>query len=141
MTQVKDDFEALTRLVEAGERVVVTRDGEPVLELVACARKRGGVNFAAIREYKRKHGIDILIQGGADGADRLCAEWAWDRQVPVATYNANWREHGKAAGPMRNQRMIDEGKPDAGVAFPGGRGTADMVQRLERSAVPVWKVT
>jgi predicted Rossmann-fold nucleotide-binding protein len=86
----------------------------------------------------RKHGISAIIQGGADGADRLCAEWGWERQIPVATFNADWKAHGKAAGPKRNQRMIDEGRPDAAVAFPGGRGTADMVGRLASAGIPTW---
>ena len=105
----------------------------------------GGRNYAdklavdqALSAVHRKRGIDILIHGGADGADRLCAEWAWDHGIPVATYNAEWRKLGKAAGPERNQRMIDKGRPDAAVAFPGGRGTADMVSRLVAAKVPVW---
>ena len=91
----------------------------------------------ALSAVHRKHGITLLIQGGADGADRLCAEWGWDNGIPVGTYNADWRTHGKAAGPMRNQRMIDDGKPDAAVAFKGGRGTADMVGRIRAAAIPV----
>jgi predicted Rossmann-fold nucleotide-binding protein len=93
----------------------------------------------ALSAMHRKHGIDILIQGGADGADRLCAEWAWERGIPVATYNAEWKAHGKAAGPLRNQRMIDEGKPDAAVAFPGGTGTADMLMRLAAAEIRTWE--
>ena len=104
----------------------------------------GGRNFAdpeavsrALSAVHRKHGIDILIQGGANGADRLCAEWAWDRGIPVGTYNADWKAFGKGAGHIRNQQMIDEGKPDLVVAFPGGRGTADMVGRARSAGVPV----
>jgi hypothetical protein len=41
-------------------------------------------------------------------------------------YIADWNRLGPGAGHIRNQRMIDEGKPDAAVAFPGGTGTADM---------------
>lgn len=107
----------------------------------------GGRDFAdsalverALGAVHSKHGIDLLIQGGARGADRLCAEWAWDRKIPVGTYNADWNTYGKGAGPIRNQRMIDEGKPDAAVAFPGGRGTADMVRRLETAGIPTWQV-
>jgi hypothetical protein len=37
------------------------------------------------------------------------------------------------AGPIRKQQMLDEGKPDLVVAFPGGRGTAHMV-RIARAA-------
>jgi len=92
----------------------------------------------ALAAIHRKHGIAAIIQGGADGADRLCAEWAWNNGIPVGTYNADWRAHGKAAGPMRNQRMIDDGKPDAAVAFAGGSGTADMVRRIKAADVPLW---
>jgi hypothetical protein len=60
--------------------------------------------------------------------------------VPIDVYVAQWKKHGRAAGPIRNQRMLDEGKPDLVVAFPGGRGTADMIRRAERAGVPVQQV-
>ena len=47
---------------------------------------------------------------------------------------------GLSAGPARNQRMLDEGKPDAGIAFPGGPGTADMTRRLKEAGIPVWEI-
>jgi predicted polyphosphate/ATP-dependent NAD kinase len=43
---------------------------------------------------------------------------------------------GKAAGIIRNQRMLDEGKPDLVIAFQGGDGTADMVRRANKSKIP-----
>ena len=97
-----------------------------------------GVVDRALSAVQAKRGITVLIQGGADGADRLCAEWCRGHGIPVTTYNADWRTQGKAAGPIRNQRMIDEGRPDGAIAFPGGRGTADMVARLHQSNVTVW---
>lgn len=42
---------------------------------------------------------------------------------------ADWKKHGKAAGPIRNGIMLRDGKPDMVVAFPGGRGTANMVDQ------------
>src|SRR4051812_39035813 len=78
----------------------------------------------ALTAVHRKHGIDVLIQGGARGADYFCASWAAGHNVPVDSYPADWNRHGKRAGILRNQQMIDEGRPDAAVAFPGGRGTA-----------------
>lgn len=77
-----------------------------------------------------------VITGGASGADRIAEEWARP-VVPVETYKADWTKYGKAAGPIRNQQMIDEGKPDAVLAFPGGRGTADMVRRAVSAGIPV----
>ncbi len=83
----------------------------------------------------------VVIEGGAKGADTLAYKWATSQMaVDVKTFEANWDKDGKAAGPIRNQRMIDEGKPDLVLAFAGGRGTADMVRRAERAGIKVKKV-
>ena len=80
-----------------------------------------------------------LIHGDARGADRTAAQWARiNRLEEISAYPAEWDAHGKAAGAIRNQRMLDDGKPDAAVAFPGGTGTADMVRRLRAASIPVW---
>jgi len=79
--------------------------------------------------------IDLLIHGCAPGADTLAARWAYLVGVRERGFAADWDAHGKAAGPMRNQRMLTEGKPDLVVAFPGGDGTADMVRRAEAAGV------
>ena len=81
--------------------------------------------------------FSLLIHGGARGADRMANQWAVHAKIPRAAFYANWSEHGKAAGPMRNQMMLDEGKPDLVVAFPGGRGTADMVRKAKAAGVKV----
>jgi hypothetical protein len=78
-----------------------------------------------------------IIQGGADGADALAREWAGSRCEPCTTYRANWSELGRKAGPVRNQRMLDEGRPDLVVVFPGGRGTADMLRRAQLAGVEI----
>lgn len=70
--------------------------------------------------------ITALIHGGAKGADTLAGEWADKNGVPTEVYLANWARDGKSAGPLRNLRMLMEGKPDLVVAFPGGKGTAHM---------------
>lgn len=74
--------------------------------------------------------MTLLIHGDARGADRLAARWAVQNGVPVKAFPANWRAHGLAAGPMRNEQMLVEGMPQLVIAFPGGRGTADMVRRV-----------
>lgn len=82
---------------------------------------------------------EVVIEGGADGADRLAYCWVRERRSCQGweRYEAEWDKHGKGAGPLRNQRMLDEGKPDLVLAFPGGRGTADMVRRAKRAGVEV----
>lgn len=66
----------------------------------------------------------------------------------VEPYPASWKRLGRAAGPIRNQRMLDEGKPTRALAFaddvmlmdgkwwPTTPGTLDMVMRLRRSGIP-----
>ena len=83
--------------------------------------------------------IACLIEGGAVGADALALRWALDRDIRTESYPADWKRHGRAGGPIRNQRMIDEGRPDLVIAFPGGRGTADMVKRVQAAGIEVIK--
>jgi len=78
-----------------------------------------------------------VIHGGATGADSEAGVFARMRHAKEIVFRANWKRHGKAAGPIRNQRMLDEGKPDLVVAFPGGRGTANMVQLAKLAGVKV----
>lgn len=85
--------------------------------------------------------IECLIHGAARGADTLAADWALSHDVLCNAYPADWERDGKAAGPIRNQRMLDLGKPHMVIAFPGGKGTADMIRRAEAAKVPVVKVT
>jgi hypothetical protein len=84
--------------------------------------------------------IERVIHGGARGADDAAGQWAESEGVPVTVYRAQWEKHGNAAGPLRNQKMIEEGKPDVVVALPGGRGTADMVRRAKDAGVKVIEV-
>lgn len=85
-------------------------------------------------------GIDMLIEGGANGADRLAREWAETSLVPLKTFAADWENYGTMAGPLRNQLMLDEGKPDVVIAFPGGRGTADMKKKARKAGVEVIEI-
>lgn len=84
-------------------------------------------------------GISQIIHGGARGADDLARVWAIRSGIPDRQFSANWTR-GRMAGPIRNQRMLDEGKPDLVVAFPGGRGTADMVRRARAAGIAVQEI-
>lgn len=81
-----------------------------------------------------------IIQGGATGADNLAVDWAIVNWCVYETYEAEWDKYGKRAGPIRNKKMLDEGKPDLVVAFPGGKGTANMVKLAEEAGVKVIRI-
>lgn len=81
-----------------------------------------------------------IITGGAKGVDSAAIDWAVVNWCEFKEYLADWRKHGKAAGPIRNQQMLDEEKIDLVVAFPGGSGTADMVRRARKAGIPVKEI-
>jgi hypothetical protein len=85
--------------------------------------------------------IDAVIEGGAKGADFLGGLWAQMHKVKRITVPADWATHGKAAGPIRNRRMLTDFKPDLVVAFPGGKGTEDMVRQAEAAGIKVMRAS
>ena len=76
-----------------------------------------------------------IISGHARGADKLGERFANDNNCELLVFPADWNKFGKGAGHIRNQQMIDEGKPDLVVAFPGGNGTQDMIRRAVKARV------
>lgn len=78
-----------------------------------------------------------VINGGAHGADRWVKIWADKRGVECVTVLADW-SLGHRAGPLRNQRMIDEHAPTAGVVFPGNTGTRDCWDRMIKAQLLVF---
>ncbi len=86
--------------------------------------------------------VDVVIEGEAPGADTLSRQWAEARGIPVDPYPARWDSFGKAAGPIRNAKMLHEGKPDLVVAFhpdlSKSAGTANMVKQATRAGVGVY---
>lgn len=89
------------------------------------------------------HKFDLVIHGnnkghaGKPGADQLADQWARGRHIDVKPFDADWKKYGKPAGPIRNKRMLDEGKPNLVIAFPGGRGTTDMKRQANAASVCV----
>jgi len=79
--EARNRLTALARLVEKGKTVTVTRNGKPVLDLVPH-KKKGGLDFAAGREYLRKRGIKQAIPYIADDFDEPLPEDFLLRPLP-----------------------------------------------------------
>lgn len=90
---------------------------------------------------RNKDQIEILIQGGARGADAIAEQWARLHSIPCLTFPANWKKHGNAAGPIRNTQMLKEGKPTDVLAFhddiDNSKGTKNMVEQARKAGVRV----
>ena len=76
--------------------------------------------------------FDLVVTGGQTGIDTVAKEWADCHSIENKSYYADWQQYGKAAGPIRNKKMLDEMTPELVLAFPGGLGTASM-KALARS--------
>jgi YspA, cpYpsA-related SLOG family len=81
----------------------------------------------------------LLIEGGAKGADALAKEWAIKKGIAVQTFPADWDAYGKSAGYKRNLQMVKEGKPHCVAAFPGGKGTANMIKIAKDNNIEVFE--
>lgn len=76
--------------------------------------------------------ITAVMEGCAAGADRMAEEWARQRSVPILHRPADWGQHGRKAGAIRNHQMAAE-HPDLAIAFYAdrskpSRGTEHMVR-------------
>jgi hypothetical protein len=82
----------------------------------------------------------VIISGACSGADTIAADYARASGVDLIEMPAEWRRHGRAAGPIRNREMLGQ-SPDLVVAFhpdiKTSKGTRDMVRQAERAGVPV----
>ncbi len=85
-------------------------------------------------------GMTVLIEGEASGADKMAAWWAKAYNIKIEKYPAQWNKYGKAAGYVRNVQMLEEGKPDLVIAFPGDKGTAMMCRLAEAVGIEVRKI-
>lgn len=96
----------------------------------------GGAGFRQTRK-RRDNGQEYAV---TYGADLLAEDWAHMRGVKVRAFLAEWDKYGAAAGPIRNQQMLAEGKPNVVFAFPGGRGTLDMIRQTRAAAVMLKRI-
>ncbi len=81
--------------------------------------------------------IDLIVSGGAQGADALAERYAREHGIVVRIFKPDWQRYGKRAGPIRNALIVDHA--DYVVAFWDGqsRGTLSSVQLARRQGKPL----
>lgn len=94
-----------------------------------------------ISKLKQKHPDKqvVIITGAAKGADQLGSFYARNHNIPLKEFPADWTTYGKAAGPIRNQQMLDFALHEIPVliVFWDGesRGTKNMMNIAKRHNV------
>lgn len=106
----------------------------------------GGRNYTeykvlskVLNEARQIYGPFTLVHGDAKGADSMAKNWAISNNVEHQAYPAKWDVFGDSAGPIRNRQMLDAGF-DMLIAFPGGRGTANMISITNQAGIPVLEI-
>jgi hypothetical protein len=69
----------------------------------------------------------------------MAGQWGDEHGAQVNPVPADWHGHGMAAGPIRNGLML-ELKPDVVIAFPGGKGTENMIRQARQRKLVVIQV-
>jgi hypothetical protein len=112
--------------------------------VVLVCGSRFYADYDKVVDYLKSIEVSQLLAGGCRGADTLAVRAARALGYPFLEFPADWQKFGKAAGPIRNQRMLDEGKPDLVVAFhenlSQSKGTSDMIRRAIKKGLPVWLI-
>lgn len=80
---------------------------------------------------------EVVVSGGARGADTMGENWARSRDIPTQIYRPDWQGKGKAAGFIRNRDIIDEATHV--LAFPSrkGKGTQHSIELAKQQKKPV----
>lgn len=128
----------MTRVLVCGGRDYGTRTTEEGYTVINTAEVE---NLNTTLDSLKTEFTDlVIIQGEARGADTLAKDWALRNKVMTLSFPANWKQYGKSAGYRRNTQMLEEGKPDIVIAFPGGRGTKMMCEIAETAGITVRRV-
>lgn len=81
----------------------------------------------------------VIIEGEARGVDMMARVAAEYLGIEVQRFPADWKKYGRKAGPIRNQAMIDEGKPDFIMAFhdnfKNSHGTKNMIEKAKKAGI------
>lgn len=102
----------------------------------------GGRDYANYRKFNevmakldQTWGITTVIEGEQSGADTMARMWALAHNKKLDPYKP--KRYDSVGMMTRNQMMITRGRPERGVAFPGGTGTADMIRRCRAHGIPL----
>lgn len=94
------------------------------------AGSRTITNATVLEEAIKASGFTIteVVCGGARGVDTLGQNWAKQHNIPVKMFPADWKMHGKAAGPIRNAEMAKYGEQAICIfdVQAENKGTNDM---------------
>jgi len=124
-------------MVKAAQKATANATG--VILIVCGGRAFDAKDFlwAKLDHIHATKPILTIIHGEARGADTLAKQWAMARHVQCVGFPARWDDFGVAAGAIRNSEMLKYSGVSGVIAFPGGRGTQDMITKAMIAKLPL----
>jgi predicted Rossmann fold nucleotide-binding protein DprA/Smf involved in DNA uptake len=97
---------------------------------LAIVGSRNFNDYALLNEklVPYKNIVELVVSGGAKGADSLGEQWAKENNIPTKIFHPDWKKYGRAAGPIRNKEIVSAS--DIVVAFWDGKssGTKSSIE-------------
>ena len=84
--------------------------------------------------------ITEVVEGGAAGVDYCGYLWAKFNGIPVKEFEAEWKKHGKAAGPIRNRAMAEYADELLLIWDGKSRGSKNMKEEMEKLNKPIHEI-
>lgn len=96
-------------------------------------------NIVEILEQYAPETVTEVVSGCARGMDTFGEYWAKDNDYPITRMPADWKQFGKAAGPIRNKQMAKYADM-AIVVHNGTNGSINMVEQMRKLGKPVKEI-
>lgn len=95
------------------------------------------------RYYRERTGLifDTVISGGARGVDSMAVRFAKEHKINLIEFLPDWDKHGKAAGPIRNEDIINEATEVCAFWDAVSKGTANslsIAKRLKKTTTIIY---
>lgn len=105
--------------------------------LLAVVGHRSFTNYEYVKEVLQQFNIKQIISGGARGADALAKKYAIEHDIKYKEFPAEWDKYGKAAGPIRNKKIVDAADEIVAFLSDESKGTANTIKIAKEQGKPV----
>jgi len=110
--------------------------------IITGSRTIDNVNLvkSLISTVVREEGLHItqVVSGGAYGPDTIGKWWAEDHSIPIEEFPADWKQHGKRAGYIRNKEMAEYSEALIAIWDGKSKGTQHMIDLAEDYGLDVY---
>lgn len=108
--------------------------------VVIIAGSRDYHDYDTLLEAIQESGFTIteVVSGMASGVDQLAIKYAKENNLPLQEFHADWKKHGKSAGPIRNRLMADNADALIAIHTNNSRGTKNMIETAREKGLEVY---